>query len=323
MAYDSATNNVGWLVRQRSKLYGSILNESDAAYAIDDQGGEYGRNLTRFTSPTGTNFGYIGPTVTTAYSTTTVYAATSIGSIDVIGGSSGLIWTGNPTSGWTERTSGFSTTTIRGLASSGSLAVAVGDAGKVASSTSDGSTWTIRTSGTTSNLNGIAYGAGLFVAVGASGTMIQSSNGTSWSSISGPFGTATINAIAFSPRLGIFVAGANGGTLATSSNGTSWTLRTSGISTDIVDVVAGASTVAIGFHQSATVTPAFRYSYDGITWTAVTISTSSTTSTNVLYANAPTPFYIVQPRFTASGSFSTFTFQDISQTLGNGSVIGL
>jgi hypothetical protein len=322
MAYDSTDNNVGWVSRSNGRLYGTVVNESDAAYVISDEGGEFGRELTKYTSPTAHNFGYIGPNVTTANSQYTIYASTNIGSIDIIAGSSGLIWTGGPTSGWTERTSGFSTTTIRGLASNGSLAVAVGDSGKVASSNSDGSAWTIRTSGTTSNLNGVAYGAGIFVAVGSSGTMIQSSNGTSWSSISGPFGTATINKIVYSPRLGIFAAGANGGTLATSSNGTSWTLRTSGISTDIVDVVAGASTVAIGFNQSATVTPAFRYSYDGITWTAATISTVSTTSTNVVYANAPTPFYIVQTKFT-SGGIGTFTFADISQSLGNGSVIGL
>ena len=322
LAYDSTDNNVGWLNRSNSSLYGTVVNESDAAYVISDQGGEFGRDLTKYTSPTGHNFGYIGPNVTTANSQYTIYASTNIGSIDIIAGSSGLIWTGGPTSGWTERTSGFSTTTIRGLASNGSLAVAVGDSGKVASSNSDGSSWTIRTSGTTSNLNGVAFGAGIFVAVGSSGTMIQSSNGTSWSSISSPFGTATINAIVYSPRLGIFAAGANGGTLATSSNGTSWTLRTSGISTDIVDVVAGASTFAIGFNQSATVTPAFRYSYDGITWTAATISTVSTTSTNVVYANAPTPFYIVQTKYTSGGT-GTFTFADISQSLGNGSVIGL
>jgi hypothetical protein len=259
---------------------------------------------------------------TSSYNTATVNAATQIGNIDIIGGSSGLIWYRNSdTTTFTEGSSGFAGTTVNGLASSGSVAVAVGDSGKVASST-NGNAWTIQTSGVTTSLKSVAFGSGKFVAVGSSGTMIRSSDGSTWTSISGPFSTTQINSVSYNAKLSLFVAGANGGLLASSADGISWTLRTSGTSANINNVASGISTFTIAFVQPSTSTPTFRYSYDAVTWTSVTMPNIGITTTDsfVVHVNAPNPFYLLQ-FFSSGGSVVWSTTPDARTTLGNGSVV--
>jgi hypothetical protein len=274
-------------------------------------------------SAQGNGFGArIAINATSAYNTATVNAATQIGNIDIIGGSSGLIWYRNSdTTTFTEGSSGFAGTTVNGLASSGSVAVAVGDSGKVASST-DGNTWTIQTSGVTTSLKAVAFGAGTFVAVGSGGTMIRSSNGSTWSAISSAFSTVQINDVQYNAKISLFVAAANSGLLASSSDGISWTLRTSGTSANINNVASGVSTFVIAFVQPSTSTPTHRYSYDGITWTSVTTTLTGNTITNsfAIHINAPNPFYLIQ-FLTSAGAAIWATYQDARTTLGNGSVV--
>jgi hypothetical protein len=250
-----------------------------------------------------------------------INGATTIGDIDIVAGSSGLLWYRNSlSSAFTSATSGFSGTTINGLASSGSVAVAVGDSGKVASS-SDGSSWTIRTSGVTTALRSVAFGANKFVAVGAGGTMIRSSDGSTWTSISGPFSTATINSVAYNAKLQLFVAAGTSGLLASSTDGISWTLRTSGTSAEINNVASGAASFAIAFVQPSVATATMRYSYDAVTWTSVNVTIGSTTTNSwVTYMKSSSPFYLFQ-WLNSSGGYSWTAHTDARSVVGNGSVV--
>ena len=250
-----------------------------------------------------------------------INAATSIGDIDIVAGSSGLLWYRNSiSSAFSSANSGFAGTTINGLASSGSVAVAVGDSGKVASS-SNGSSWTIRTSGVTSALKSVAFGANKFVAVGAGGTMIRSSDGSTWTSISGPFSTSTINSVAYNAKLQLFVAAGVSGLLASSTDGISWTLRTSGTSAEINSVASGAASFAIAFVQPSVATTTMRYSYDAVTWTSVSVAVGGTnTNSWVTYMNASPPFYLFQ-WLNSSGGYSWTAHTDARSGVGSGSVV--
>jgi hypothetical protein len=87
-------------------------------------------------------------------------------------------------------------------------------------------------------------------------------------------------------------------------------------------VASGISTFTIAFVQPSTSTPTFRYSYDAVTWTSVTMPNIGITTTDsfVVHVNAPNPFYLLQ-FFSSGGSVVWSTTPDARTTLGNGSVV--
>lgn len=165
---------------------------------------------------------------------TTMPNATGVaysGSIYVVVGTTGRLYTSTDLITWTSRTSGFGSTTIQDVAYGNGLFVAVGNSGIITTST-DGITWTARTAGVSTNaLQNVTYQNSLWVAVGAG------------------------------------ASGATGG-VTTSTDGLTWTKRTTpaSSSTTLYDVnYANGYWLAVG--SDSTVSGI--YSTDAVTWTAL------------------------------------------------------
>jgi hypothetical protein len=169
--------------------------------------------------------------------TTGIFGAATNGSIYVVLGNSGDIWTSPDSINWTKRTNPDTTNRdLRGVTFGGGQFVAVGsapaaDGGSLILTSPDGITWTQRsTVPVTRNLTGVAYGNGAYVATTPGGVVLTSLDTITWTQRSiGIF--QRLNGIAFGG--GRFVAVGNERTVVTSADGISWTIR-GGIPTTIV-----------------------------------------------------------------------------------------
>jgi hypothetical protein len=153
------------------------------------------------------------------------------GSIYVLVGPTGRLFTSTDLITWTSRTSGFGSSNINDVHYASGLFVAVGNSGILTTST-DGITWTARTAGVSTNaLQNVTYQNSLWVAVGAG------------------------------------ASGSTGG-VTTSTDGITWTKRTTpaSSSTTLYDVnYANGYWLAVG--SDSTVSGI--YSTDAVTWTAL------------------------------------------------------
>ena len=197
---------------------------------------------------------------------------------------------------WTTRTA--SASQFYGLAWSPSLSllVAVGQTNGLGfMSSPDGVTWTTRTTPGDKGWQGVAWAPslGLFAAVGVSGTgnrIATSSNGVNWTLRTSPADNNWVG-IAWSPELGLFAATSITGTgnrAMTSSNGIDWVLRATPSDQEWRSLLwlsdLGAF-VAVAFGGGyAGVGNKVMYSYDGITWTTSTKTSSVSLDNNWLGA---------------------------------------
>jgi hypothetical protein len=207
---------------------------------------------------------------------------------------------------WTQATkaSGSNFSNIYGLAYSGSRFVLTTAEGRIGYSDNGTSGWTQVTAGTddtqsqfasNQQIQGAAYGNGKFVVGGTAGRMAYSDNGVTWtaieegteedqSQISGDTSVVIVN-IAYGGPVGEekFVAVSTKGQMAWSEDGIVWnkiTPSTFDINTDrsFRFVTWGGGRFLAGGGPVST-TPAGGFmveSFDGVTWTRVTLPTNST-----------------------------------------------
>lgn len=157
----------------------------------------------------------------------------------------------------------------------------------------NGSTWTsVQTFGTTAKKSVLAYFAGVWVSIFANGSGAQaysSTDATTWTPrtipASGGLDTLADLASAQSDATMVVIQRvANKPTYMYSTNGTSWTAASLGTfaATETAEdiswgVTSTGATFMVSVYDSATGTTRFLRSVDdGLTWTAVTIGTSST-----------------------------------------------
>jgi hypothetical protein len=118
------------------------------------------------------------------------------GSIYVLVGPTGRLFTSTDLITWTSRTSGFGSSNINDVEYYNGLFVAVGNSGILTTST-DGITWTARTAGVSTNaLHDVTYQNSLWVAVGAgasgsTGGVTTSTDGITWTKRTTPASSAT------------------------------------------------------------------------------------------------------------------------------------
>lgn len=208
-----------------------------------------------------------------------------IGNTTVGSGSTVGIETSPQGTAWTLRT--VPTTTSVGIASIGnSLAFGAGvivacqASGQVISSP-DGTTWTARgaTPMTGKTMVAVAFGGSTFVALASDGTAYTSPDGLTWTS-RGASGAGTASAqmaLVYNPRSGVFLA-ANGGTgaIATSPDGITWTSRSAFASTLGSVAYAWGAFVAIAATSGYSDAFAVWTSYDGVTFTQLSMRTGLT-----------------------------------------------
>jgi len=221
-------------------------------------------------------------TSATATGPDSLRGATFGGTLFVVVGDAGKIFSSTDGKTWNLQTSGVATN-LNAVTYSNGLFVAVG-AGGVVLTSSDAVTWTPHTSNTAQDLYAVAgNGATGFVATGAGGTIINSTtNGASWAAATvNPSAGNALNGITFGNSK--YVAVGAGGTLQTSTDGNTWLAGTSNTASTLNGVAYAASTttdggityggpatfVAIGNSGTLVTSP------DGTTWTAQTALTSS------------------------------------------------
>lgn len=199
------------------------------------------------------------------------------GSVFVVVGEGGFVFSSPDGITWTARTSG-TTLNLLSIAWSGSIFVAVGASGVILSSP-DGVTWTSRTSGTTNNINAVAWGNGTFVAVttNSSDSIRRSADGINWTTPSPAVTGANGNTIAFG--LGLFVVLGNNRMTNYSTDGLTWSSGTStGAPTNLSYqsvIYAGNRFLAGTFSTTGPVASIYS-STNGINWTSQ--NTNPTTS---------------------------------------------
>jgi CSLREA domain-containing protein len=158
-----------------------------------------------------------------------INAAASNGSLYVVAGNSGDIWTSPDTVNWTKRTNPDSTSRgIQGMTFGGGQFVAVGqaptaDGGTLVLTSPDGVTWTQRsTAPLQRNLRGVAFGGGVYVAASNNGRVMTSPDGVTWTERQ-TGNLQRLNGVAFGG--GLFVAVGDNRTVITSADGINWTVR--------------------------------------------------------------------------------------------------
>lgn len=158
----------------------------------------------------------------------------------------------DPTSSWTENTSGYDASVkgFNAIATNGSIWVRVGYSGKLHTATNPSSTWTARTSGFGSDtIFAVSYDGTYWVAGGANGKLFTATDPTStWTSRTSGFGSYGIYGLANNGGTK-WVAVGSGGKLFTASDPTStWTEENSGFGTGGINGVAhnGSTWVAVG-----------------------------------------------------------------------------
>lgn len=147
----------------------------------------------------------------------------------------------------------------------------------------DGITWTTRTQTTATPLQAVTWSPelGLFVAVG-SNKIISSSDGTTWTDRTSP-ASRTWRSIVWSSETGQFcavsgVSAGNNTTIMTSSNGTSWTIRNSIDTNGLQEVRWSPERGVFIATTNNTASNHFAISYDGVTWSAVSVAGLTTLS---------------------------------------------
>jgi hypothetical protein len=212
---------------------------------------------------------------------TGIFGAATNGSIYVVVGNSGDIWTSPDSINWTKRTNPDTTNRdLRGVTFGGGQFAAVGsapaaDGGSLILTSPDGITWTQRsTVPLTRNLTGVAYGNGTYVATTPGGVVLTSPDAITWAQrVLGI--NQRLNGIAFGG--GQFAAVGNERTVVTSPDGISWTIR-GGIPTTIVRALNavthdGSKFIAVSSDPSGQRDSGsgVMTSPDGINWTQQTV----------------------------------------------------
>ena len=151
--------------------------------------------------------------------------------------------------------------------------------------------------------------------VAGANNVVYSTNGTSWSAGTSSATTMTWKSITYSPDLKLFVAvGVNSGTTTSnigySNNGTSWTLTTTPTASLTYQGVAW-SPINQMFVAVATGSATGAYSYNGTTWIANTMPSSSAWN-NVKWCNSISMFIAVST--TASTSNMAYSSDGINWT---------
>lgn len=139
----------------------------------------------------------------------------------------------------------------------------------------NGITWTTRTQTTATPLRSVTWSPDLtlFIAVG-NNKIISSPDGITWTDRTPPASRTWVS-ITWSPELGLFCAvSANSGftsTIMTSPNGINWTSRTN-IDTNPIYAISWSSERGLFIATTSnTGSNHFSISYDGITWTGVSV----------------------------------------------------
>jgi hypothetical protein len=147
----------------------------------------------------------------------------------------------------------------------------------------DGITWTTRTQTTATALNAVCWSPelGLFVALG-NNKIISSSDGTTWTDRTSP-ASRIWRSIVWSSETGQFcavsgVSAGNNTTIMTSSNGTSWTIRNSIDTNGLQEVIWSPERGVFIATTNNTASNHFAISYDGVTWSAVSVAGLTTLS---------------------------------------------
>ncbi len=149
-----------------------------------------------------------------------------------------------------------------------------GSASNGLSNSTDGTNWTASNI-TTGSYKSIVWNGSVYVAVGSSNNGIHYSvNGTTWTASN--VTTGTYNKVAFANTK--FVAASSAG-LRYSSDGITWTLCTGGTSENFASLVYGVGSAG-GVWVAVTTDDDAWKSTDGITFTALTVSTSGFHSAN-------------------------------------------
>lgn len=205
-----------------------------------------------------------------------INAATTNGSLYVVAGNSGDIWTSPDTINWTKRTNPDATArAIVGMTFGGGQFVAVGqsptaDSGTLILTSPDGVNWTQRsTAPLTRNLRAVAFGNSVYVAASNNGRVMTSPDGVTWTERN-TGNLQGLNGIAFGG--GLFVAVGANRTVITSPDGINWTVR-GGIPAVArqLNYIAHTGTQFVVVSQEPSGVPASGASVmtspDGVTWT--------------------------------------------------------
>jgi hypothetical protein len=187
---------------------------------------------------------------------------------------------------WTTRTPSLAATIFTSVCWSAerNLFVAVANASSVnAISTSpDGITWTARAQTTATALQSVAWSPelGQFVAVGTN-KIITSSDGLIWNDATSPASRAW-KSVVWSSETNQFcaVAGTTGSTqvIMTSSNAFTWTTRTSIDTNGLQEVIWSPERGVFIATTNNSSSNHFAISYDGVTWSAVSVAGLTTLS---------------------------------------------
>lgn len=170
------------------------------------------------------------------------------------------------------------TATLRGVALYEFEAIAVGDGGVMVVRDESGA-WTERASGTTADLHAIAADAigGQVVAVGAGGTVLRSTDGSAWEAIDTGV-AADLRAVHFAGQ-GVAVAVGDGVILRTDDGGVTWVPGTGpampGLRAVASRPIETQASIANEWLAVGDGGLALRSVDDGLTWEAVTLSTSA------------------------------------------------
>ncbi len=162
-----------------------------------------------------------------------IFGSASDGSIYVLVGANGNIWTSADATAWTRRNNpdalnGRLNAVFWGGPGGGERFVAVGqccaaDGGSRILTSPDGIAWTQQTTGSVARpLNGVTYGNGLYVAAANGGRVLTSPDGISWTQVNTGLGRV-LRGVAFGG--GTFVAVGDLGAVGTSADGVTWTPR--------------------------------------------------------------------------------------------------
>ncbi|UCH95029.1 MAG: hypothetical protein JSV88_32905 [Candidatus Aminicenantes bacterium] len=148
---------------------------------------------------------------------------TNNGSLFVVVGDDGLIFTSSDGKNWTKRAAG-TTKNLYGAGYGNGLFVAAGYGGTILTSP-DGITWTQRDSKLTAGLWGVAYGNSTYVVVGLNGNIATSPDGINWTK-QNPGTIKPFKEVCYGN--GLFVAVGNTGAIFTSPDGITWNNRSVG-----------------------------------------------------------------------------------------------
>lgn len=159
--------------------------------------------------------------------------------------------------------------------------VRVGAGGRVATSP-DAVTWTAQTSGTSSDISEIIYANGQYVFVGASGTVGRSTDGITWS-ITTVSPAVTLYSVTYGN--GIYLAVGDSGSAFTSTDAITWTSRVTGGLDTLTGVAFGNGVFVIVRAGSGVGSSQLFVTADGITYSAVFLSSFSGALYSVTYGN--------------------------------------